>query len=47
MNVHPFLYFSLFDVAKALDAVKADFDKFAKARTALAPATDFSKAGSQ
>jgi hypothetical protein len=30
-----------FDVAKALDAVKADFDKFAKARTALAPATDF------
>lgn len=30
-----------FDVAKALDAVKADFDKFAKARTALAPAADF------
>lgn len=30
-----------FDVAKALDAVKSDFDKFAKARTALAPATNF------
>lgn len=30
-----------FDMAKALDAVKADFDKFKKARTASAQATDF------
>ncbi|MDR1247570.1 MAG: ImmA/IrrE family metallo-endopeptidase [Clostridiales Family XIII bacterium] len=30
-----------FDVAKALDAVKADFDRFTTERTALASATDF------
>lgn len=30
-----------FDVAKALDAVKADFDRFSKERTTLAPVTNF------
>jgi len=30
-----------FDVAKALDAVKEEFDRFANQRIALAPATDF------
>lgn len=32
---------AVFDVAKALDLVKAEFDRFAKERTALAQATDF------
>jgi len=32
---------TVFDAAKALDAVKEDFDKFVQERTSLAPATDF------
>lgn len=32
---------AVFDVARALDLVKADFDRFTKERTALAQATDF------
>ena len=32
---------AVFDAAKALDAVKEDFDKFVQERTSLAPATEF------
>jgi hypothetical protein len=38
---------AVFDAAKALDVVKADFDIFAKERTNLAPVSDFWERGEQ